>query len=188
MPATTTLFPRPTAAKPALQELGEERRESARIRDVLLAMAGDEPVQAYLVEPDEASFTQGDRPECSSRTGSTPRHRTATAGSSSRRPFWPIEEDRLDYLSAMRDVDPIEHLPALTETRILLQFARSDFFIAAMTGLELRKAAGESTELKAYDGEHDMAMDEVRADRLRFLEETLRFGGTTALSATAPAR
>jgi len=28
-----------------------------------------------------------------------------------------------------------------------------------MTGLELRKAAGESTELKAYDGEHDMAMD-----------------------------
>ncbi len=88
----------------------------------------------------------------------------------------------------MRDVDPIEHLPALTETRILLQFARSDFFIAAMTGLELRKAAGESTELKAYDGEHDMAMDEVRADRLRFLEETLRFGGTTALSATAPAR
>jgi len=63
MPATTTLFPRPTAAKPALQELGEERRESARIRDVLLAMAGDEPAQAYLVEPDEASFTQGDRPE-----------------------------------------------------------------------------------------------------------------------------
>ncbi|MBA3434907.1 MAG: hypothetical protein H0U11_00295 [Chloroflexi bacterium] len=62
MSATTTLFPRPTAATAALQELGEERRESARIRDVLLPVAGDDPVQAYLVEPGETSPTQGDRP------------------------------------------------------------------------------------------------------------------------------
>lgn len=85
----------------------------------------------------------------------------------------------------MRDVDPIEHLPALTKTRILLQFARSDFFIAAMTGLELRKAAGESTELRTYDGEHDMAMDEVRQDRLHFLEDALGYGGASTATASA---
>ncbi|MBA3434906.1 MAG: hypothetical protein H0U11_00290 [Chloroflexi bacterium] len=85
----------------------------------------------------------------------------------------------------MRDVDPIEHLPSLTETRLLLQFARSDFFIAAMTGLELRKAAAESTELKAYDGEHDMASDEVRADRLHFLEDALGYGGASTATASA---
>ncbi|MDQ3447641.1 MAG: hypothetical protein M3432_00485, partial [Chloroflexota bacterium] len=99
-------------------------------------------------------------------------------------PFWPIEEDRLDYLRAMRDVDPIEHLPRLTDTRILLQFARSDFFIAAMTGLELRNAAGASTQLKAYDGKHDMAMDEVRADRLTFLEDALGYGGASTATAS----
>ena len=76
----------------------------------------------------------------------------------------------------MRDVDPIEHLSALADTRMLLQFARSDFFIAAMTGLELRAAAGGSTELKSYDGGHDMAMAEVRADRLSFLEDALGYG------------
>jgi len=90
-------------------------------------------------------------------------------------PFWPIDEDRLDYQRVMRDVDPIEHLPDLEDTKVLLQFARSDFFIAAMTGLELRRAAGEAAELKAYDSEHDMATDDVRADRLRFLEEALRY-------------
>jgi dienelactone hydrolase len=88
-------------------------------------------------------------------------------------PFWPIEEDRLDYLREMRAVDPVEHLGGLERTRILLQFARSDFFIAAMTGLELKKATGGRAELKAYEGDHEMSGPDVRADRLRFLEDAL---------------
>jgi hypothetical protein len=42
-----------------------------------------------------------------------------------------------------------------------------------MTGLELKASAPEGTELKAYDAEHDMAGDEIRADRTAFLETAL---------------
>ncbi len=56
---------------------------------------------------------------------------------------------------------------------------------SSMTGLELRRAAGGSTELKAYDGEHDMAMDEVREDRLHFLEDALGYGGASTATASA---
>ena len=56
---------------------------------------------------------------------------------------------------------------------MLLQFGRRDFFIAPMTGLELKAASPEGTELKPYDAEHDMAADEIRADRTTFLESAL---------------
>jgi hypothetical protein len=91
-------------------------------------------------------------------------------------PFWPIEEDRIDYLRAMRPLDPIEHIGGIAPARVLLQFGRRDFFIAPMTGLELRAAAPEGTELKPYDAEHDMAGDEIRADRMAFLDAALAAG------------
>lgn len=88
-------------------------------------------------------------------------------------PFWAIEEDRIEYLAALRPVDPIEHVGRVAPARVLLQFGRSDFFIAPMTGLELKRAAAENTELKAYDAEHDMADPEALADRTAFLERAL---------------
>ena len=88
-------------------------------------------------------------------------------------PFWPIEEDRIDYLRAMRPLDPIEHVGEISPARLLFQFGRLDFFIAPMTGLELKAAAPDGTELTAYDAEHDMSGDEIRADRTRFLVSAL---------------
>jgi hypothetical protein len=88
-------------------------------------------------------------------------------------PFWPIEEDRIDYLRAMRPLDPIEHIGKIAPSAVLLQFGRRDFFIAPMTGLELKAAAPDGAELKPYDAEHDMAADEVRVDRTAFLEASL---------------
>jgi pimeloyl-ACP methyl ester carboxylesterase len=88
-------------------------------------------------------------------------------------PFWPIEEDRIDYLAAMRPLDPIEHIGQIAPATALLQYARGDFFIAPMTGLELRAAAPDGTELKPYDAEHSMDGDEIRADRRAFLEDAL---------------
>ena len=88
-------------------------------------------------------------------------------------PFWDIPEDRIDYLRAMRPLDPIEHIGRVAPARVLLQFGRRDFFIAPMTGLELKASAPEGTELKAYDAEHDMAADEIQADRTAFLEAAL---------------
>ena len=88
-------------------------------------------------------------------------------------PFWDIPEDRIDYLRAVRPLDPIEHIGRVAPARVLLQFGRRDFFIAPMTGLELKAAAPEGTELVAYDAEHDMAADDIRTDRTAFLEAAL---------------
>jgi len=107
-------------------------------------------------------------------------------------PFWPIEEDRIDYLRAVRPLDPIEHVRAAASVRddsgviqpaaargrvdaarILFQFGRRDFYIASMTGREFARAAGNAAELKAYDAEHEMALPEILADRTTFLEREL---------------
>lgn len=89
-------------------------------------------------------------------------------------PFWIIDEDRVDYLRGMRPFDPIEHIGKVAPARVLLQFGERDFFIAPMTGLELRRAGGDGVELKAYEAEHDMAVPDALADRTAFLEEVLR--------------
>jgi pimeloyl-ACP methyl ester carboxylesterase len=88
-------------------------------------------------------------------------------------PFWPIEEDRIDYLSAMRPLDPIEHVATVAPARILFQFGRNDFYIAPMTGREFARAAGDAAEIKAYDAEHEMALPEIAVDRAIFLEREL---------------
>ena len=91
-------------------------------------------------------------------------------------PFWPIPDDRIDYLRALRPVDPIERIGSVGTTPVLFQFARADFFIAPMTGLEFRAAAPDGAELQAYDDEHGMRRPEVRADREAFLRRVLGLG------------
>jgi dienelactone hydrolase len=91
-------------------------------------------------------------------------------------PFWPIEGDRIDYLRALRPLDPIEHVGAAAPARILFQFGRQDFYMAPMTGREFARAAGDAAELKAYDAEHEMTLPEILADRTTFLERELRLG------------
>ena len=88
-------------------------------------------------------------------------------------PFWPIGGDRWDYLRALHDVDPIARIGEIAPRPTLLQFARRDFYIADMTGLELHRAAGEPKELKAYDADHAMRSSDARSDRLAFLRERL---------------
>lgn len=90
-------------------------------------------------------------------------------------PFWPIDEDRIDYLGAIRPLDPIEHARGLAPARALFQYGLRDFFIAPMTGRELARAAGEQGEYRSYEtAEHDMAGPDIRNDRTAFLEEALR--------------
>ena len=88
-------------------------------------------------------------------------------------PFWPIPDDRIDYLRALRPHDPIERIGAVGTTPVLFQFGRQDFFIAAMTGLEFRGAAPDGARLLPYDDDHGMRDPAVRVDRLAFLRETL---------------
>lgn len=93
-------------------------------------------------------------------------------------PFWPIAGDRHDYLRALSVVDPIVRIADVAPRPVCFQFARGDFFIAPMTGLEFHAAAGDPKELHAYDGaDHAMRVPEARADRTAFLARTLGFGG-----------
>ena len=88
-------------------------------------------------------------------------------------PFWPIEGDRWEYLRALAPLDPVTRIAQLAPRPVCLQFARGDFYIADMSGLELHHAAGEPKELHAYEADHGVRVPQARADRLTFLAEAL---------------
>jgi dienelactone hydrolase len=87
--------------------------------------------------------------------------------------FWPIEDDRIDYLGTLRPLDPVERIGRVTGAPMLLQFAERDYYIALMSARELQRAAPAGTELRTYDVGHDMRLPEIRADRRAFLDRTL---------------
>jgi hypothetical protein len=89
-----------------------------------------------------------------------------------------IADDRIDCLRTLRSVDPIERIGEAAPAAVLFQFARSDFYIAPMTGLEFRSAAAEDTELLSYDdADHAMRLPGIRADRRAFLQRHLDLTG-----------
>lgn len=87
-------------------------------------------------------------------------------------PFWPITTDRYDYMRALEPVDPVT-----TVTRagcpLLFQFGKTDFYIAAMTGLELFSAGPEPKQMESYESGHAMDAEDIRGDRTRFLSDRL---------------
>ncbi len=88
-------------------------------------------------------------------------------------PFWPIAEDRHDYLRAMSELDPIAHVGRAAPAELLFQFARHDHFIAGMTGREFHDAASDPKALRAYDADHRLDHEDARRDRTAFLLRTL---------------
>ena len=92
-------------------------------------------------------------------------------------PFWDIPDDPIEYLRALRPIDPIERIGDVAAD-VLFQFAGDDFFIAAMSALEFRSAAREGTEHRTYPGmDHAMRSDEARRDRIDFLARCLELAG-----------
>jgi pimeloyl-ACP methyl ester carboxylesterase len=94
--------------------------------------------------------------------------------------FWPIADDRIDYLRALRPLDPIEQIGHCRPAALLSQFAERDFFIAPMTALELHRAAPEGSELAWYETGHDMRLPGLVHDRRMFLARHLGFEAATA--------
>lgn len=89
--------------------------------------------------------------------------------------FWRIADDRIEYLRALRPVDPIERIGESGPAAVLSQVAERDFFIAPMTALELHRAAPEGSELSWYDTGHDMRLPEIGRERRTFLGRHLGF-------------
>lgn len=87
--------------------------------------------------------------------------------------FWPIGEDRIDYMRAMRPLDPIEHVADLAPRPLLMQFASDDFFIAGMDAAELYRAAAEPKRIEQYEADHAMRSEQAQADRVAFILEAL---------------
>ena len=101
--------------------------------------------------------------------------------------FWQIADDRIDYLRALRPLDPIERIGD-SAARVLCQFADRDFYIAPMTGLELHRAAPPGSELRWYDTGHDMRLPEIEVDRRSFLGGVLGFDPKHDASDAVPSR
>ncbi len=88
--------------------------------------------------------------------------------------FFPISDDRHDYLRAMSEYDPVSSIGTLAPRPVYLQFATDDFYIAPMSWWELHRSAGEPKELSSYPGaDHGVRDPEARADRERFLGRAL---------------
>lgn len=90
-------------------------------------------------------------------------------------PFWPVEGDRYDYMRGLSDLDPIGVVGEI-HAPLLFQFAKLDFYIAPMTGSEMFRSANEPKQLLSYEAGHDLVLEEVRRDRVRFLTEHLGLG------------
>jgi len=88
-------------------------------------------------------------------------------------PFWPIAGDRFEYLRALAPLDPITRIGDLAPRPVCLQFARNDFYIAPMTGLELQRAAGDPNVIHAYDTDHAVRDPMAASDRAAFLGSIL---------------
>ena len=90
-------------------------------------------------------------------------------------PFWEITEARGPYLQALEPLDPQSQMAAIAPRPVLLQLAERDYFVPLMAGFELRRASGGShaLDVRQYDADHELAVDEARRDRLAFLADRL---------------
>jgi pimeloyl-ACP methyl ester carboxylesterase len=90
-------------------------------------------------------------------------------------PFWEIKEPRGAYLAALQPLDPQTQMETIAPRPVLLQLAERDYFVPLMAGFEFRRASGDShaLDVRQYDADHEMAVDDARRDRADFLSAIL---------------
>lgn len=157
-------------------DAAEVRAEVVRFRaalDVLTASGGADPERIAVVGHDFGAMIamlalrEDTRPRGLVSIAATPRWGDWMLA------FWPIADDRIEYLRTLLPLDPIEAIGAIAPRPILLQHGERDFYIARMAGFGFRRAAGESADLRFYDAEHDLRTDAARGDRTEFLQRLL---------------
>ena len=78
------------------------------------------------------------------------------------------------YAARMAIYDPAVYLPHATIAGLYLQFARSDKYVSEQDAQTIIEAAPEPKQVSWYDADHDLATDQVRADRLSWLVAQLQ--------------
>lgn len=79
-----------------------------------------------------------------------------------------------EYRAALAPIDPITRIAQSRPATLLFQFARADEHITRNEALAFSKAAGRSTQVKWYPGEHAMLIEKARTDRHAWLTKHLR--------------
>lgn len=86
----------------------------------------------------------------------------------------PEDQAGLDeYKARMEALAPTAFIDQAAPAPILFQFGTQDFYTPREDIDAFYAAASEPKTLKLYDTEHEMALDEIREDRLAFLREQL---------------
>ena len=166
-------FADPTDAGSDLRQINEEVERQTAAVDMLASRPDVDPKRIAMVGHDFGAMhgtvlaARDDRIAAAVLIAATPRWADWFL------PFWQIAGDPYDYRRALGDVDPIARVGELAPRPVCFQFARNDFFIAAMTGLEFHGAAGDPKQMHAYDADHGMRDDQARIDRAAFLTAAL---------------
>ena len=87
--------------------------------------------------------------------------------------FWRVGGDRFDYLRRLAPYDPVTVARDL-RAKALWQFSERDFYIAAMSAIELARASGPDPMIEWYQADHAMRSVRARRARARFLRRELR--------------
>jgi fermentation-respiration switch protein FrsA (DUF1100 family) len=94
-------------------------------------------------------------------------------------PDWYLYSPKLEgaareaFLSEMKPIDPITHIPNLAPAPVLFQFGNDDFHVPLERADEFFAAASEPKEKKIYESGHGLN-DESTRDRRVWLKQTLR--------------
>jgi len=87
--------------------------------------------------------------------------------------FIDVPPDQLPaYTALLSTVDPVAFV-GHTPGRLLLQYARDDFFIPLSVAHQMRDAAGPNAVFRTYASDHSLDVPAAQRDRDRFLRRTL---------------
>ncbi len=83
----------------------------------------------------------------------------------------PKDQDLENFKQQFHSLNPHRLIP-FSKTKILFQYAKNDFFISLKQAEDLYGKA-KSAEVKFYDADHSLKLDEVESDRMKWLNRAV---------------
>ncbi len=83
------------------------------------------------------------------------------------------KEAEQQYIKDMSPLDPTRYIAKAAPAALYFQFAHSDYYVPERTAQIFYDAASQPKEIAWYDAQHDLAHDEARPDRLKWLRKQL---------------